>query len=212
MPILSKIKMTLFWIGSLSVALMSYRFLPLGLETAFPDMAVHIENLNLVFLLHVSAAPLALALGVFQLWPWLRVKIPMLHRYTGRLYVLAVFVAGLSSLIMALNSFDRPSAALGFGLLSVFWLATTFRGIQLARARDFAAHRVWMIRSYALTFAAVTLRIYLLMFSMAGFTYMEASIYLAWMCWVPNLIFAEWLLRKRGKRKIAPETGIFSDV
>ncbi|MFT4961886.1 MAG: hypothetical protein ACI92Z_002980 [Paracoccaceae bacterium] len=54
-----------------------------------------------------------------------------------------------------------------------------------------------MIQSFALTFSAVTLRIYLLIFALNGFEYAEASVYLGWICWVPNLVFAEWYLRRK---------------
>ena len=58
-------------------------------------------------------------------------------------------------------------------------------------------HRCWMIRSYALTFAAVTLRLELpLFFIFGGMEYPVASSYVAWLCWVPNLFIAELYLRR----------------
>jgi len=51
----------------------------------------------------------------------------------------------------------------------------------------------WMIRSYALTLGAVTLRIYIPLFLMQGVPFEQAYPAIAWLAWVPNLIIAEWV-------------------
>ena len=59
-------------------------------------------------------------------------------------------------------------------------------------------HRNWMIRNYSLTFAAVTLRIWLPLFIVLfGIEHFELSYaIIAWLAWVPNLIVAELFIRK----------------
>ena len=80
----------------------------------------------------------------------------------------------------------------------------TAQAIRLAMAGRITEHRRWMIRSYSLTFAAVTLRVALpLFFILGGMDYDEASNYVAWISWVPNLLIAELYLRRRGLAKIA---------
>lgn len=196
-----KIRAPLMWFFSLGVALVSLRFLILGLEGAFagvPEMMEHLEARNLAFILHVSASPVALILGLFQFLPRLRAKNPALHRWSGRLYVALVLIGGSAGLVLVLGMFDRPGAAFGFGLLAILWVGVTAQAIRLAMAGRIAEHRRWMIRSYALTFAAVTLRLELPFFiALGGMDYAEASSYVAWMCWVPNLAFAELYLRRR---------------
>jgi hypothetical protein len=54
-----------------------------------------------------------------------------------------------------------------------------------------------MIRNFALTFAAVTLRIYLPASMAAGMEFEMAYRAIAWLCWVPNLVIAELLFNKR---------------
>ena len=55
-------------------------------------------------------------------------------------------------------------------------------------------------RNYALTLAAVTLRIELPLLQMAGgMTFDQAYATIAWMCWIPNLVLAEWLFVERLK-------------
>ncbi len=189
---------------SIGVALASYRFVALGLENAFPGMELHLQARQTVFLLHVGLAPVALAIGVFQFIPSLRTNMPGLHRWSGRIYTFAILVSGFAALTLAIGSIDRPVAASGFGLLAVLWLGTTVRAVHLVMTGRVREHRLWMIRSFALTFAAVTLRLQLPFFGLLGMNYIEASHYLAWTCWVPNFLFAEWYIRKTTRDRTAP--------
>jgi len=206
MRYLSMTRIFLFWFLSLGVALVSWRFLAMGLDAAFPEMPSHIADSKQSFYLHIIASPIALALGVFQFLPGLRKKRPCFHRWTGRIYGFAILIGGASGLVLALGSFDRPVAAVGFGLLAIVWIGVTGRAIQLAMTRQFAAHRRWMYRSMALTFAAVTLRLILPVLHFgADMDYAEASSYVAWACWVPNLIIIELWLRKSRKASALAE-------
>ena len=60
-----------------------------------------------------------------------------------------------------------------------------------------------MLRSYALVFAAVTLRIELPLLTMAFGDFTPAYQVVAWLCWVPNALWAEWYIR-RGKNVVLP--------
>jgi len=183
---------------SLAIALVSYRFLALALDQAFVSMTGHLAQRRLALILHVSAAPIALATGVLQFLPGLRARRPGLHRWTGRVYAFAVLIAGGAGLLLAIGAEGGRVAGLGFGLLAVVWLAVTGQAVRLAMARRIALHRRWMIRSFALTFAAVTLRIYLPFFiGLGGLSYAQASLWVAWLCWVPNLLLVEWWLARR---------------
>ena len=141
---------------------------------------------------HMGAGGLALAAGALQFNTRLRVQRASVHRFAGRIYVVAVFVSGVSGLLLAPTSTGGVTAHFGFGLLAVLWLTTCFVAYDSARSRDFSAHRDWMIRSYALCLAAVTLRIYLPLSGVVGIPFAEAYPTIAWLCWVPNLVIAEW--------------------
>lgn len=181
----------------LSIAIASLRFLALGLVPAFPQMLDHIAYARLAFVAHISAAPVALALGAFQFMPGLRQRAPALHRWSGRVYAGAILIAGVGALGMTATDNGGPLAQVGFGLLAVLWIGFTAVAVRHAMARRIELHRRWMTRSYALTFAAVTLRLYLVPMMGAGMSYEEAIGLLAWLCWVPNLVFAEALLARR---------------
>ena len=111
---------------------------------------------------HIFGSVVALALGPFQFSSRLRARRLNLHRWLGGLYLgLGVLVGGLSGLFMAFHAFGGLPARLGFAGLAVAWLYTGCRAYLAIRARELAAHRRWTVRNFALTFAAVTLRIYL---------------------------------------------------
>jgi hypothetical protein len=61
-----------------------------------------------------------------------------------------------------------------------------------------------MMRSYALAFAAVTLRLYLPIFQITHVDFMIAYRITAWLCWVPNLAFAELVLVRAGWLRAIP--------
>jgi hypothetical protein len=64
------------------------------------------------------------------------------------------------------------------------------------REKDLEVHRRWMIRNYALTFAGVMLRVWVPISGAAGIEFTAAYTVIAWMCWVPNLIFAQWIIHR----------------
>jgi len=50
-----------------------------------------------------------------------------------------------------------------------------------------------------LTFAAVTLRIWLPLFQYGfGMDFVTAYVIIAWLCWVPNIIWAQWKVKRLG--------------
>ncbi len=181
---------------SVGIAVVSYRFLGLGLDLSFPVMTQHIEADRIAFLLHIVASPIALALGTFQFIDGLRQRHPALHRWSGRIYAVAILIGGIGSIIMVPNSNGGLVAASGFFLLAVLWLITTAQAVRLAMARHITLHRQWMVRSFALTFAAVSLRLQNFGFMAAGWEYYDAVQILAWSCWVPNILLAEWWIRR----------------
>jgi len=47
-------------------------------------------------------------------------------------------------------------ATVGFSLLAVLWIGTTLVGWRFATTGNFASHKRWMMRSYALTAANIS--------------------------------------------------------
>jgi hypothetical protein len=171
-----------------------------------------IQRVPLQALTHMIVAPIALLTGPWQFIPQLRARFPRLHRWTGRLYVLACVVAGVGALATAPFASGGPIAGLGFGMLAVLWLWTTVSGWRAAVNRKIDQHRIWMRFSYAMTFGAVTLRLQI-PFGFIFFhfhSYSEMSVWLAYTSWIPNVIVVglyslllAW--RKRGSRTPTPQ-------
>jgi uncharacterized membrane protein len=177
-------------------AIAVYGFLPLG-WAVHPDMRATFEAHRAAIYAHVFASVLALALGPFQFRARLRTTRPHVHAWMGRLYLgVGVLVGGFAGLFMALHAFGGLAARLGFACLALGWLYTGARAYAAIRGRDVAAHRRWMVRNFALTFAAVTLRLWLPGSKVAGVEFELAYPAIAWLCWVPNLVVAELLFNR----------------
>jgi len=131
-----------------------------------------------------------------QLARALRRRLPRLHRTLGVLYVAGVAVGGVAGLGLATTAHGGPVTGLGFTGLALAWLATTALAVQALVRRDLADHRRWMIRSASLTFAAVTLRVYLGIATATGLPFDVSYTAIAWLCWVPNLLLALHLTRR----------------
>ena len=145
--------------------------------------------------IHVAGAVVALLLGSLQFLPALRRN--GTHRWIGRTYVLGCLVGGVAGLVLAFGSSAGPIASAGFGALAAIWIAVNLLGWRAVLQRRFADHRRWMIRSWALTLAAVTLRLYLPLVMVLDLPFLPWYRAIAFLCWVPNLAFAELYLRTK---------------
>ena len=152
---------------------------------------------------HAGFAAVAMLVGPVQLLARVRTRLPRLHRWMGRTYVFACLVGGSAGFLLALGSTAGPIATAGFGLLALTWILTTAQAWRMALARRFDAHRRWMLRSFALTFAAVTLRLYVPVAAILGVQHLDAYRAIAFLCWVPNLVAMELYLARRPRIRAA---------
>lgn len=161
---------------------------------------------------HFFAAGLALLLMPLQFADALRTRWPALHRVAGWLYVLAVLVGGVSGLLLAPRAQGGWATGMSFLLLALLWLGSTGMALYCAIRRRFDAHRRWMLRSAAMTFAAPTLRLYLgLGIGVFSLGFPQAYLLAAWLCWTLNLLVVEGYLRRRSRPSAhAPGTGLGS--
>ncbi len=144
--------------------------------------------------LHFLGGAVALICGPWQFSRRLRKKSLTLHRNLGKLYLVGVLAAGAAGLYMAPLATGGVAAVFGFGGLAVVWLVTAVAAYVTIRQGRVVEHQRWMTRNFALTYAAVTLRIYLPLSQVAGYDFDAAYAAIAWLCWVPNLLVAEWLI------------------
>jgi uncharacterized membrane protein len=174
-----------------SYAFVVYTFLPLG-AALDPEMRANFEGHRVGIYTHIFAATLALAIGPLQFSARLRSKYTKLHRWSGRVYLgIGVLAGGSAGLYMAAHASGGVVARLGFACLALAWLYTGYRAYDAIRIRDINSHQRWMTRNFALTFAAVTLRLWLPAGLMLGIPLALAYPVIAWLSWVPNLLVAE---------------------
>ena len=177
----------------LSCVIVSYALLVLLVpDFGPPFVAQRRAAMPLAVVAHRAGGATALFMGAFQLNSRIRARYLPVHRWMGRTYVVAVAIGGLGALALVPHSLEGVVTHVGFGMLAVLWMATTARAYIAIKRGDRPTHRRWMIRSYALTLAAVTLRIILPAELAAGMSFHDAYQVVAWACWVPNLIVAEW--------------------
>lgn len=191
-------------LGVCAYAVLVYALAPLG-SAVHPDMMANFQAHRLGIYSHVFASAVALLLGPFQFMARLRQRFAPVHRWSGRIYLgVGVLVGGVSGLYMAMHAFGGIVSRLGFACLALSWLYTGSRAFLAIRAGAVAEHRRWMVRNFALTFAAVTLRIYLPASMAAGIRFELAYPAIAWLAWVPNLLVAEQLFNVRTSRTGSP--------
>lgn len=146
---------------------------------------------------HAFFALFALALGPFQFVASLRARRLQLHRMLGRIYVVSALMTGASGVYMSVYSYGGLVTHIAFGLLGAALIITTAMAFVRIKARDQRSHREWMIRSFALLFAAVTLRVEMPLLVVAFQGQFEPAYQIvSWLCWVPNLLVAEWIVRR----------------
>jgi len=178
------------------VALYGFTFLLIpGMGS--PIIRERFLSVPLVGLSHVYGGGIALLLGPFQLSDKLRARNLQLHRWLGRVYLAGVLASGLAGLYSATVTFGGLPSNIGFGLLAVLWLWSGSMALLRIRQGDKLLHKKWMIRNYALTYAAVSLRLFLPLMLANGITFEAAYQTIAWVCWVPNLVLAEWIFLRR---------------
>jgi len=176
-----------------------------GLASTYASAPAFVQ---IAFYTHIVGGAVALVAGPFQFWRGLRARAPRVHRWTGRVYLVAVAIGAVAGLIIAPWSRAGYVGFFGFGALAVLWSVTAWRAYRAIRHGDVPSHQAWMIRNYALTYAAVMLRVWLPLLLMAPLllgqpweldaAFANAYAAVPFLCWLPNLVFAEWLIRRRG--------------
>jgi len=165
---------------------------------------IHITIWRIAFYTHITTALLVLISGGLQFIRPVMIHYRNVHRWLGRVYVvLVLFFAGPSGLIMGYYGNGGVPAKISFMIQATLWIIFTYLAYYYIRHKKLKLHTRFMIMSYALTLAAITLRTYALLLPHVSTLHgKEAYIFLAWSSWVPNLIIAEILIRNGFMRKL----------
>lgn len=158
----------------------------------------HIKYWRYGFYVHIFSSTLVLIAGFTQFSRTVMKKMPKLHKVMGYIYAITlIFISGPGALAMAFHANGGVPARASFVLLTFLWYVFTITAMVFVFKKKWNEHGNFMLRSYALTFSAITLRLYAF-----GIDYfhlpikpVDAYITIAWLSWVPNLLVAELLIR-----------------
>ncbi|MBT8280653.1 MAG: DUF2306 domain-containing protein [Muriicola sp.] len=153
---------------------------------------------NIGFYGHILLGGLALIIGWIQFLKEFRNRNLKRHRLIGRTYMISVLISGSCGIYIGMYATGGLISSLGFISLGILWLWTTYMAYRAIRKKDISLHQGFMIYSYALCFAAVTLRIWLPLLTVVFGEFITAYRIVAWLCWVPNMIFAFFWVRRKG--------------
>jgi hypothetical protein len=158
----------------------------------------HLAHWRWSFYTHVFTAIAALVAGFTQFSPYIMRRMPRLHKAMGYVYAIDVLlVTGPAALLMSFYANGGLPARISFVLQALCWLLFTAIALRKALQKRFNVHGEWMLRSYALTLAAITLRTYaaILAYTHADIRPVAKYILIAWASWIPNLLIAELMIR-----------------
>jgi len=158
------------------------------------------------FYTHILCGGVALSVGWTQFVESWRKRYRHWHRVAGKLYVLMVVLSGLAAICISPQTSTGWVAGLGFGSLGVVWLVVTLLAFQSILQRDLRRHECLMVYSYCACCAAVTLRFWLpLLLRVFRLDFDVAYPIVAWLCWMPNLLVAQWITSRITSRVTAGE-------
>jgi uncharacterized membrane protein len=176
----------------------------IGLQTDVAFLAIQQDALQLsyyaiVFFTHVFSAIFLIGLGALQFSNTLLSTYKKLHRNLGKAYVgIILLLAAPSGLVMGIFAMGGIVAQVAFVLLSILWFYFTYKAFVFAKQKNFIAHKHFMMRSYALTLSAISLRLFkwILANTLAPAP-MDMYCTIAWTGWIVNWLVVEWWIWRK---------------
>jgi len=192
---------SLAWFSYL-LLLISLQYIPFSGDAAF--LRIKMDEVKLPYYIpffkaHVFTSFFLLLAGFTQFSRWVRTKYRRVHRYFGWSYIAILLVfSAPSGLVLGYHANGGWTSQLAFILLGILWIYTTTQALRHAVKKDWKKHRNFMIRSYALTLSAISLRLFkYLIVSIWQPLPMDTYRAVAWLGWVVNLVIAELIIYKK---------------
>ncbi|MDF1507319.1 DUF2306 domain-containing protein [Robertmurraya sp. DFI.2.37] len=147
--------------------------------------------------IHILLAVLSLLTGPLGVLKKIRIKSLSFHRWNGRLYVISIILNFIPGVYVSFFATGGWLSILGFLILNILWLGTTVLGYWYIKGRKVTLHRQWMLRSFFLSFANMTIYIVVaIAHHVIHIPYGTSYTLAVWLCWLLNLIAAELVIRK----------------
>ena len=155
---------------------------------------------NTCFYIHIFAGAVCILTALIQFSRYILKKARPIHRWSGKLYVAVVLFlgapTGLYMSFFAKGSFWERAL---FIFMAGFWFITTLYGLSTIHKKNVLAHKIWMMRSYAMAMTAVTFRVYHIIFYLFGWDHLENYEISLWISVIGNMLFAEWIIYRKSK-------------
>ncbi|HPG12984.1 MAG TPA: DUF2306 domain-containing protein [Chitinophagaceae bacterium] len=155
---------------------------------------------NTCFYIHIAAGALCIGTALIQFSRYMLKKSKAIHRISGKIYVAVVlFLGAPTGLYMAFFAKGSFWERCLFMFMAGWWFTTTLYGLSTIHKRNIVAHKVWMIRSYAMAMTAVTFRVYYILLYLLDWKLMENYQFSLWVSVLGNMLIAEWIIYRQSK-------------
>lgn len=163
--VLQTTSLVLLVLLTLPFAIYATNFAQGGLRDALPEPHyIRSDNpvANLSIFSHMAAGAAITVLVPLQLIPSLRLRLPALHRWSGRLIIIAAAATAVGGLVYIplRGTIGGTPMNIGFSLYGVLVLLTAMQTIRYARARRFAVHYAWALRFFWLALGSWFYRVH----------------------------------------------------
>ena len=148
------------------------------------------------FYIHVYLGGMALATGWLGFLPKIRARYPLIHKISGRIYVLCFLITAITSIPAGLYAQGGWFSKTGFVSVALLSIITTSSGFMAIINKNVKSHRKWMAYSYACCFAAVSLRLWIPILYLIIQDRVLVYNFVAWFSWLPNLLFVRLFIAK----------------
>lgn len=166
---------------------------------------LHNSVWHFVLYTHIISSSVCIVFGAFQFSTKLRQTYPRLHKTLGFIYWASILAfAAPSGLYMAIFANGGFWAKCSFVITALLWFIFTAHAIVAIKNNQVNLHQKQMIRSYALTLSAVSLR--LLALCLPLIIHLSAKqnyTFIAWLSWIPNLLIAEVIIRFKSQTTVS---------
>jgi uncharacterized membrane protein YozB (DUF420 family) len=181
--------------------LITFQYIPINYDVAFLNLKqeeIKLPYYKFAFFTHVYSSIIVIVLGVSQFSKTIRNHFSIIHKLNGKGYILlTLLIASPSGLIMAFHANGGLVSQISFSILSILWFIFTLIAYLSIKKGNYKKHRDFMIRSYALTLSAISLRLF--KYGIVFFyelppmdTYKIVSV----LAWTINLGIAELIIRR----------------
>jgi len=143
--------------------LITLQYVPLDFDVAFLRLKqeeIKLKHYQFAFFSHVYTSIIVIIAGATQFSKYLRVHKKGIHKASGKVYILlTLLVACPSGLVMSYYANGGIISQISFVTLSILWFIFTLKAFTSIKNKDWKNHEKFMIRSYALTLSAISLRL-----------------------------------------------------